>query len=117
MFVISMLTRTEERTGHSAAIYALRTAPDGFYSAAADGLLVHWHKYDVNFGRAVANVEGGKIHCGASCTKPLRISCSLAPAMASFIPSGEKIFNSKGLPSQTTHRCLPSPSPTGRTLM
>lgn len=60
MFVISMLTRTEERTGHSAAIYALRTAPDGFYSAAADGLLVHWHEDDVNFGRAVANVEGGK---------------------------------------------------------
>jgi outer membrane protein assembly factor BamB len=55
-----MLTRTEERTGHNAAIYALRPAPDGFYSAAADGLLVHWHKDDVNFGRAVANVEGGK---------------------------------------------------------
>lgn len=60
MFVLSMLTRTEERTGHSAAIYALRPAPDGFYSAAADGLLVHWHQDDVNFGRAVANVEGGK---------------------------------------------------------
>jgi len=55
-----MLIRTEERTGHNAAIYALRTAPDGFYSAAADGLLVHWHQDDVNFGRAVANVEGGK---------------------------------------------------------
>lgn len=55
-----MLTRTEERTGHSAAIYALRPAPDGFYSAAADGLLVHWHKEDMDFGRAVANVEGGK---------------------------------------------------------
>lgn len=55
-----MLTRTEERTGHNAAIYALRAAPDGFYSAAADGLLVHWHQDDVNFGRAVANVEGGK---------------------------------------------------------
>lgn len=60
MFAEYMLTRTEERTGHSAAIYALRAAPDGFYSAAADGLLVHWHKDDVNFGRAVANVEGGK---------------------------------------------------------
>jgi WD40 repeat protein len=55
-----MLTRTEERTGHNAAIYALKPAPDGFYSAAADGLLVHWHQDDVNFGRAVANVEGGK---------------------------------------------------------
>jgi WD40 repeat protein len=55
-----MLTRTEERTGHNAAIYALRAAPDGFYSSAADGLLVHWHQDDVNFGRAVANVEGGK---------------------------------------------------------
>ncbi|WP_020569190.1 WD40 repeat domain-containing protein [Neolewinella persica] len=55
-----MLTRTEERTGHNAAIYALKPAQDGFYSAAADGLLVHWHKDDVNFGRAVANVEGGK---------------------------------------------------------
>jgi len=60
MFEVYMLTRTEERTGHTAAIYALRAAPDGFYSAAADGLLVHWHKDDVNFGRAVANVEGGK---------------------------------------------------------
>jgi|AntRauTorckE5430_2_1112549.scaffolds.fasta_scaffold00213_4 WD40 repeat protein len=60
MFANSMLTRTEERTGHNAAIYALRLAPNGFYSAAADGLLVHWHKDDVNFGRAVANVEGGK---------------------------------------------------------
>lgn len=55
-----MLTRTEERTGHKAAIYDLQPAPDGFYSAAADGLLVHWHQDDVNFGRAVANVEGGK---------------------------------------------------------
>lgn len=55
-----MLTRTEERTGHNAAIYCLRAAPDGFYSAAADGLLVHWHRDDVDFGRAVANVEGGK---------------------------------------------------------
>ena len=60
MFARHMLTRTEERTGHSAAIYALRPAPDGFYSAAADGLLVHWHREDVNLGRAVANVEGGK---------------------------------------------------------
>lgn len=57
---LNMLTRTEERTGHNAAIYALCAAPDGFYSAAADGLLVHWHQDDVNFGRAVANVEGGK---------------------------------------------------------
>jgi WD40 repeat protein len=55
-----MLTRTEERTGHNAAIYDLQSAPGGFYSAAADGLLVHWHHDDVNFGRAVANVEGGK---------------------------------------------------------
>jgi len=55
-----MLTRTEERTGHNAAIYCLRAAPDGCYSAAADGLLVHWHRDDVDFGRAVANVEGGK---------------------------------------------------------
>jgi len=55
-----MLTRTDERTGHNAAIYALRPAPDGFYSAAADGLLVHWHRDDVDFGRAVANVTGGK---------------------------------------------------------
>lgn len=60
MFAFRMLTRTEERTGHNAAIYALRAAPDGFYSAAADGLLVHWHRDDVNFGRAVATVEGGK---------------------------------------------------------
>ncbi|TXF87067.1 hypothetical protein FUA23_18920 [Neolewinella aurantiaca] len=60
MFTNNMLTRTEERTGHNAAIYALRPARDGFYSAAADGLLVHWHQNDVNFGRAVANVEGGK---------------------------------------------------------
>jgi len=60
MFAIRMLTRTEERTGHNAAIYRLQAAPAGFYSAAADGLLVHWHLDDVNFGRAVANVEGGK---------------------------------------------------------
>ncbi len=55
-----MLTRTEERTGHNAAIYALRAAPDGFYSAAADGYIVHWHREDVNLGRVVAKVDGGK---------------------------------------------------------
>lgn len=55
-----MLTRIEERTGHNAAIYALKPAPDGFYSAAADGFIVHWHREDVDFGRVVAKVEGGK---------------------------------------------------------
>lgn len=55
-----MLTRTEERTGHNAAIYALKPASDGFYSAAADGFIVHWHREDVDLGRVVAKVEGGK---------------------------------------------------------
>ena len=61
-----MLRRTEERTGHNAAIYALQPAPDGFYSAAADGLLVHWHRDDVDLGHAVATVEGGKFLCLAT---------------------------------------------------
>jgi WD40 repeat protein len=55
-----MLSRTSVRSGHRAAIYALHSAPDGFYSAAADGYLVHWHREDVDFGRVVATVEGGK---------------------------------------------------------
>ncbi len=55
-----MLSRTSVRSGHRAAIYALYPAPDGFYSAAADGYLVHWHREDVDFGRVVATVEGGK---------------------------------------------------------
>ena len=43
-----------------AAIYALALAPDGLYSAAADGFIVHWHRDDVDFGRVVAKVENGK---------------------------------------------------------
>ncbi len=55
-----MLTRTQIRSGHRAAIYDLEPAADGFYSAAADGFLVHWHREDVDFGQVVATVEGGK---------------------------------------------------------
>ncbi len=55
-----MLIRTQVRSGHRAAIYALEPAAEGFYSAAADGFLVHWHRDDVDFGRVVATVEGGK---------------------------------------------------------
>ncbi|MEL7160845.1 MAG: WD40 repeat domain-containing protein [Bacteroidota bacterium] len=58
-----MLTRINSREGHRAAIYALRPAEDGFYSAAADGFLVHWHRDDVDFGRVVAKVDGGKFLC------------------------------------------------------
>ncbi|MCP9236225.1 WD40 repeat domain-containing protein [Lewinella sp. JB7] len=55
-----MLVRQQQRSGHRAAIYDLQPAADGFYSAAADGFLVHWHRADVDFGRVVATVEGGK---------------------------------------------------------
>lgn len=55
-----MLSRLSERSGHRAAIYDLAPATDGFYSAAADGFIVHWHRDDVDFGRVVAAVEGGK---------------------------------------------------------
>ena len=55
-----MLRRISARSGHRAAIYDLQPAPDGFYSAAADGFLVHWHREDVDFGRVVAKVDGGK---------------------------------------------------------
>ncbi|NJB84552.1 WD40 repeat protein [Lewinella marina] len=55
-----MLRRQSQRSGHRAAIYDLEPAPDGFYSAAADGYLVHWHREDADFGRVVATVEGGK---------------------------------------------------------
>ena len=55
-----MLTRTHVRSGHRAAIYDLQPAADGFYSAAADGFLVHWHRDDVDFGQVVATVEQGK---------------------------------------------------------
>jgi len=58
-----MLQRTSERSGHRAAIYDLKPAEDGFYSAAADGFLVHWHQEDVDFGRVVAKVENGKFFC------------------------------------------------------
>ena len=37
--------------------------PRRFYSAAADGYLVHWHREDADFGCVVANVEGGKFLC------------------------------------------------------
>ncbi|WP_116126084.1 WD40 repeat domain-containing protein [Lewinella sp. IMCC34183] len=55
-----MLTRKSQRSGHRASIYDLAAAPDGFFSAAADGYLVHWHRDDVDFGRVVASVDGGK---------------------------------------------------------
>ena len=55
-----MMHRSSERTGHRAAIYDLEVTEDGFYTAAADGFLVHWHRHDVDFGRVVATVEGGK---------------------------------------------------------
>ncbi|THH39933.1 WD40 repeat domain-containing protein [Neolewinella litorea] len=55
-----MLYRQSQRSGHRAAIYDLEPAADGFYSAAADGFLVHWHRDDVDFGRVVATVENGK---------------------------------------------------------
>ena len=60
LFTCPMLTRTHLRSGHRAAIYDLHPVPDGFYSAAADGYLVHWHRDDVDFGRVVATVENGK---------------------------------------------------------
>jgi WD40 repeat protein len=60
VFAELMIHRTSVRTGHAAAIYALRPAADGLYSAAADGYLVHWHREDVDLGRVVATVEGGK---------------------------------------------------------
>ncbi|WP_116107674.1 WD40 repeat domain-containing protein [Lewinella sp. IMCC34191] len=55
-----MLNRLTVRSGHRAAIYDLKPHGAGFYSAAADGYLVHWHRDDVDFGRVVASVEGGK---------------------------------------------------------
>lgn len=58
-----MLNRTEERRGHNAAIYDLALAPDGFYSASADGLLVHWHRDDAEMGHAVAKVDDSKFLC------------------------------------------------------
>ncbi|MEM9529035.1 MAG: hypothetical protein AAGA31_20665 [Bacteroidota bacterium] len=58
-----MLTRTQSRSGHHAAIYDLQPAVNGFYSAAADGYIVHWHRDDVDFGRVVAKVDGGKFLC------------------------------------------------------
>lgn len=58
-----MLTRTSERSGHRAAIYDLAPSPSGFYSAAADGFIVHWHLDDVDFGQVVARVDGGKFLC------------------------------------------------------
>ncbi|MEM6769132.1 MAG: hypothetical protein AAF597_00995 [Bacteroidota bacterium] len=61
-----MLTRTSERSGHRAAIYDLALSPTGFYSAAADGFIVHWHLDDVDLGEVVAKVEGGKFLCLAT---------------------------------------------------
>ena len=61
-----MLDRQPARSGHRAAIYDLSVAADGFYSAAADGFLVHWHRDDVDLGRVVATVEGGKFLCLAT---------------------------------------------------
>ena len=55
-----MLHRTHVRSGHRAAIYALAPTTDGFYSAAADGYIVHWHRADADFGQVVASVENGK---------------------------------------------------------
>ncbi len=55
-----MLKRLSVRNGHLAALYALQQAEDGLYSAGADGFIVHWHRDDVDFGRVVAKVEGGK---------------------------------------------------------
>lgn len=55
-----MLHRTSERSGHRAAIYDLHLSPTGFYTASADGFIVHWHLDDVDFGEVVAQVEGGK---------------------------------------------------------
>lgn len=61
-----VLTRISERSGHRAAIYDLALSPTGFYSAAADGFIVHWHHEDVDFGEVVAKVEGGKFLCLAT---------------------------------------------------
>lgn len=61
-----MLVRTSVRNGHRAAIYDLAPSPTGFYSAAADGFVVHWHRDDVDLGRVVARVEGGKFLCVAT---------------------------------------------------
>lgn len=58
-----MLERISERSGHLAAIYDLQFSEEGFFSAAADGYLVHWHQADVDFGRVVAKVDGGKFLC------------------------------------------------------
>lgn len=58
-----MLHRTAQRSGHRAAIYDLAPSPTGFYSAAADGFIVHWHRDDVDFGEVVARVDGGKFLC------------------------------------------------------
>lgn len=55
-----MLKRVTERKGHLAAIYALRRAPEGLYSAAADGYIVRWYLDEGDFGRVVAKVDGGK---------------------------------------------------------
>ena len=58
-----MLHRQQARSGHRAAVYDLAVDADGFFSAAADGYLVHWHRDDVDLGRVVATVEGGKFLC------------------------------------------------------
>lgn len=66
-----MFHRQSQRSGHRAAIYDLEPAVDGFYSAAADGFLVHWHREDVDFGRVVATVEGGKFLAVTATTEGL----------------------------------------------
>ena len=55
-----MLKRVTERKGHLAAIYALRPAPGGIFSAGADGYIVHWRFDEGDLGRVVAKVDGGK---------------------------------------------------------
>lgn len=57
-----MLVRFQQYTGHAAAIYDLRPAPGGFYSAAADGYVVRWSRDEPEMGRVVARVEGGKFY-------------------------------------------------------
>ncbi len=58
-----MLIRKSARSGHRAAIYDVQPDDGGFYTAAADGFLVHWHREDVDFGRVVASVDKGKFLC------------------------------------------------------
>ncbi len=84
-----MLKRTQERRGHNAAIYDLVTTGDGFFSAAADGYIVHWHREDVDLGHVRATVEGGKFLAFLELSPELRLAGTLEGTLH-WLPVGEE---------------------------